>query len=847
VKSIRVLHVLIFILLLATVAQAREYDAARIQMIEAERRMREQRVLGRQCNPQNNCFEFLTSLETDENSPRYFGAIEAAAPTCLREVNNSQSQISSRFRNADDLRQFLSTAYPEIGSYAAQQAERCVVSDAGDASARVRVSKFFNNLLRFNEAATRAVEEIAAINSTLGLSNSTNLNCNFRGNESVNQAKRRCEEIKSSCSSATSQIARYAQQSQQDEPTYQALSDQLTQVTRTCNLLRSKYQNNRNSVSATNPERRICTQELVIRTFEERCTNYSWREVQQLDSCANAIERINTAKGEIASRNPWFRSANYFELRRTKSVSESITAQLNINKAELTTKLGEFAGAAKCILGTESADNCDITSYRETLAQTPDIDETYTSDTRRNGAMVYLRTQSCVEESIANVNGRTSIINNFAVDAGLTILTAGFGAGARAAMAAGRTVSTGARVGLAASLGGDAYYAAQSYRDVVNSCTQQVQRLESLQRSPAAQRCPGLNSASAQAELEYTNCATSAAIAALDSLPFFPAIPSLRTAIASARGTQAELRGVSSATRPSSALESLSVPLDRTGDIGGGARTSGLGSRAIYTANLPESALPYSTSIRDSTGSAVRPRNSLADYAPPGTRVEITDTLLASREQNGSAGLVRLGYVSGADGERIPVAVKTYYPSSSVSPQELERTMLDEARSAELCSELGICGRMRGVFRDSNGRWNIAMDVARGDFNGPVNARSFEDLETIISRLRGAGVRGVSDLQLFRSPEGRLMMIDPDAISLNRAAGPLSPQDIPFGYTSARTSVVRDAAASDGLTYLETLRRSDRAAWDALLANLSEVSTRDPQIRQKYGSYMLRFGYETAD
>lgn len=846
-KSSLILHVIFFIFLASSIADAREYDATRIQLIEAQRRMSEQRALGSQCNPQNNCFPFLKSLETDENSPRYFGAIEAAAPTCLQSVENPQAQINSRFNSAEDLRLYLSQKYTQIGSYATQQAERCVVSDAGDTSARMRVSKFYNNLIRFNEAATLAVEEIAAINATLGQSNSTGLDCSFRGNESVNQAKRRCEEIKSSCNSNTSQIERYAQQSRQDEPTFLALSQQLTQVRRTCDELTRKYQNNRSSVSAANPNSTICTSELVVRTFEQRCTNYSWQEVQKLDSCQVAIERINSAKGEIASRNPWFRTANYFEFRKTKSEAESITLQLNANKTELASKLAEFGGAAKCILGTESANNCDISDYRATLAQTPDIPERYTADRRENGAMVYLRTQSCVEDSIANVNGRTSIINNFALDAGLTILTGGFGAGARAAMLAGKAVPMGARIGLAASLAGETYYAAQSYRDVINSCTRQVQRLESLQRSSPAQQCPGLNSASAQAELEYTNCATSAALAALDTLPFFPALPSLRTAINSARNAQAEIRRTTaSAARSSSGLESLSVPLDRTGDIGGGARTSGIGSRAIYTANLPADSLPYSTAIRESSGTSIRPRNNLAEYST-GERVDVTDTLLASREQNGSAGLVRLGYVNSANGERVPVAIKTYYPSASVSPQELERTMLNEARSTQLCSELGICGQMRGVFRDANGRWNIAMDIARGDFNGPVNARSFEDLETIISRLRGAGVREVQDLQLFRSPEGRLMMIDADVISVNRAAGPLPPQDIPFGYTNTRTAVVRDAAASDGLNYLETLRRTDRAAWDALLGNLSEVSVRDPQIRQKYGAYMLRYGFETAD
>lgn len=738
-----ILLALFFTFIVHTKVQAREYDPARIQMLEAQRRMQGQRALGEQCNPQNTCSDFIETLESDENTPRFLGFIEAAAPVCQQIFDETRTQYAKRFTNAAALKQKLSQTYPELGTFAAQQAGRCVVSDAGDASARYRVSKFYNNLKRFNEGATRAFEEMAAINSLLGQSNA-NLDCEFTGSSSLQQAKTRCLQIKSNCNSGASQLANYAQQSTEEEPTYKALVDQLTQVNRTCNLLTEKFRNRSNIVSATNPSATRCEQILVNRTFEDFCTNYTWQELQQLNSCDNAKDKINIAKSEIESRNPWFRSANYFELRKTKSVSESIRLQVTTNKTELRNKITEYRDAAVCLMGFNQTENCDIEKYRKTLAETPDIPERYVQDTQQNGAMLYVRSQSCVEESIENVNGRTNIIRNFGRDATLTILTgglAGYALSARAAVAVGRAASVTARAAGAATLLADGYFASESYRDVIRSCGPQVQNLQALENSENSNRCPGPNSNRAQAERAYSSCAASAALAALDTLPFFPALPSLRQAAVNARSR------LGRSAPPPATRAAAGGASPRIGPAVGGVDPL---REAVESSNR-------NRMMSDAVEDNLNP--SLAN-ARVVRRIDTRNDPDFEGQSNNGIEILDI------NGER--VFSKITYSSREGAGGMPAARIEEEASYTRLLSDSGMGPNMRGTYLGSDGYYRIATDFVDGahvhtgflDNTENLRAATIDEMEEMAIRLLNSGVDPI-DLQFRVTASGRPFIIDP--------------------------------------------------------------------------------------
>ena len=737
----RILIFLFAAIVLGLTAQAREYDASRIQMIEAQRRLQNQRNLGEQCNSQDTCSDYVKTLERDENTPRVFGLIEAAAPVCQQIFTDTRTQIASRFSDANDLRQKLAQTYPELGTFVAQQAARCLASPAGDASSRYRVSKFYNNLKRFNEGATRAFEEVGAINALLGQSNA-DLDCRFAGSSTLPQARTRCSQIKSSCNSNSSQLASYAQLSEQEEPTYKAVTDQLSQVSRKCNGLTEKFRNRTNIVSAEKPTATTCEQVLVIRTFQNQCTNYTWQELQQLNSCSEAITKINIAKSEIEARNPWFRTANYFELRKTKSVSESIRLQVTTNKIELLKKVNQYRDSAVCLMGFNETANCDIEKYRETLAETPDIPESYVKDTKQNGAMLYMRSQSCVEESIENVNGRTNIIKNFARDATLTILTgglAGYAMGARAAVAVGRTASVAGRAAGAATLLADGYYASQSYRDVVKNCGAQVERLQSLDASSASNVCPTPDSNRAQAEREYSNCAASAALAALDTLPFFPAIPSLKNAIT-------RTRGQAPPTRPPS------LPPPSAGDV------------------VPSSVAGADEALRRSVATAQRNKlmnDTVADNlnpslanAPVVRKIDTkTDPDFEGQSNNGIE-------ILNINGER--VFSKVTFSSRDGAGGMPAARIEEEVTYTRLLSDSGMGPTMRGTYLGDDGYYRIATDFIDGahihtgflDNTQNLRAATVDEMEDMAIRLLNSGVDPI-DLQFRVNASGRPFIIDP--------------------------------------------------------------------------------------
>jgi hypothetical protein len=262
--------------------------------------------------------------------------------------------------------------------------------------------------------------------------------------------------------------------------------------------------------------------------------------------------------------------------------------------------------------------------------------------------------------------------------------------------------------------------------------------------------------------------------------------------------------------------------------------TTGRTLRALLTKDLAPADLPYSTTLRTPRPVSLPVSLEAAERAPVKS---VTDVAFASAEHSGSAGLVRLGSL--ADGR--PVALKAYHLRNN--PELLDKFMLEETRSAKLLSDLGVGPQFHGVWRDRDGSWNVVFDIARGDFSGnPVNMSTFHDLETILARLKGAGVAGFADLQMYRDRDGRLSVIDPGAAASDRR--PLSPDEEPNYAIYARMEQLQPAPAEHGRRYLAWLKASRPVAY----AQLRELIARrdDAYVKPLKDRYPEIFGARAA-
>jgi hypothetical protein len=219
----------------------------------------------------------------------------------------------------------------------------------------------------------------------------------------------------------------------------------------------------------------------------------------------------------------------------------------------------------------------------------------------------------------------------------------------------------------------------------------------------------------------------------------------------------------------------------------------------------------------------------------------ITNTVMASDEHSGSAGFVRLAVLE--DGR--PVVIKSYHTANRTdTPDTLARYTLEEAQSLQRQDELGIGPRFHGVVRDGD-RWAVVMDIVPGDFVGtPINARTFQDAETIIGRLRNGGYEDLGDFQKYRTQQGRLLSIDAGRVAAaqGRPDRCMSPNSGGGSYTSIRLPLIAEADAAVGIPYLENLRRTNPEAFTGLIEKMNSYNHRnDPwavRLRQRYGDYL---------
>jgi Flp pilus assembly pilin Flp len=293
---------------------------------------------------------------------------------------------------------------------------------------------------------------------------------------------------------------------------------------------------------------------------------------------------------------------------------------------------------------------------------------------------------------------------------------------------------------------------------------------------------------------------------------------------------------VAKATKTVDQLQEKAKPFTNAEEIPGGAggvMSSNKTGKYLRTQDIQPGDLPYESAIRPAQ--PVKLADTL-DEMPQAKVKKVTDTFLASDEHSGSAGVVRLAELE--DGR--PVATKTYYPSRGAITDE---EILSEARSAQLFSDLGIGPKYHGIYRDADGRLNVVMDVVPGDFSGTkVTAQTFDDLETVGARLKGAGIEDVGDFQLYRTQDGRLVAIDPgyaaDAIGRKAHSGV---DDVSGFMTRERMQQLGQADPDVGQAYLDQLKQTNPKAYESVIQKMKDPNTRR-WMGEKADEYVRRNG-----
>lgn len=523
--SVKMLLFSFLFLVLGNSAVRAEWDPTKAALTSATGKLQKIQNSAHLCVSAGPCSElqFLARLEAEDYSSKFFGLLQSRAPICQLAVDQVRNpQITNQFSSASDLQKQMAKMFPEIGSVNHQRIAQC--AKANDVSSRYKVAKYYQYMKRLNDGATRAVEELSAINRLLGENDP--LPC--EGNGVINQAYNRCLDLQAHCQASNNSLPAIAAQSADDEKKYLAAKDQIKSIDNQCLERALDYERFAQDVSPKNPEKVQCHQGQGTQDFVKICTSYHWDEKNKISQCQQARQSLQMTMAALEDANPWFRSENYFDLRKTKNVEESIHAQMLTNRVQLKKKVREFRDAGLCVNGFREAQSCDANQVRSLLAATPEIPERLGADKKNNSAFMYLEAQSCIEEGVRDQTTTAKVLNGAARDATLTILSAGVSGiamGAKTALAARGVSLEFAAISVGRSV--DAYYASDSYKEAYKQCAGDLENIELAARSMNTQ-CPGPKSNLAQAERAHSGCMSAVGFAALNTLPTVPLLPLTR-------------------------------------------------------------------------------------------------------------------------------------------------------------------------------------------------------------------------------------------------------------------------------------------------------------------------------
>ena len=129
------------------------------------------------CERPRDCMPFVSKLMDEDARPMSLGIVTSNVFKCQSVLDKSKNPASQKFDSPQELQQQFAKMFPEIGAANHQKISACNLNE--NISARYKISKFYLYNKRFNEGATKVVEELSAINNLLGQADP--LPCEGRG------------------------------------------------------------------------------------------------------------------------------------------------------------------------------------------------------------------------------------------------------------------------------------------------------------------------------------------------------------------------------------------------------------------------------------------------------------------------------------------------------------------------------------------------------------------------------------------------------------------------------------------------------------------------------------------
>ncbi|MBI4982917.1 MAG: hypothetical protein HZC15_07305, partial [Candidatus Omnitrophica bacterium] len=188
----------------------------------------------------------------------------------------------------------------------------------------------------------------------------------------------------------------------------------------------------------------------------------------------------------------------------------------------------------------------------------------------------------------------------------------------------------------------------------------------------------------------------------------------------------------------------------------------------LQTSDIAEEDLPYSVVMREQNKHGFVPSTLSEVPLIQDVRLPSEDVFLISKAMNGSAGVVKLGFLK--DGR--PVALKAYFTNRPLT----ERFMLMDYQGAYIADVLGIGPKVHGLFVDQKAKW-LVMDIVSGDFlnvaRQNIKLVTYRDLREIKLRLQNANINAMEgDFQYYITPQGRILIIDQGALAETEGYNP---------------------------------------------------------------------------
>ncbi len=448
---------------------------------------------------QNSCSNLLNIFKRDESTGMFFGMInDSPWDTCKKYLPDSKDISLNQLEKT--LAENNRTGLGLRNNYFSSHIEECFPkSDQSKPEAatqkKIVLTMGYDYLNRLKKSTSAMSEEVKRVNSIIGDPIEKGLPCD---KFSMPQDAKICGDIKDQKCKPRNELALYTD---------------------------SLYENAIEPLIALKQARKA-----LLENFSK--TRTLWRPESR-----NALKDLDNKMKSIESQFPILKGKELapFMASETRDgkipdktkLQTAIKNQLVENRTTLSKKLNENVDMNNCIVYGEESSCKDFTERFERVPPREEVMffEKGMSPENRTKARVasqLYNTNQCLDDFRGLKNEFNSFAADFSINVGLTIFTGGTGLLARAGGMGVKMAVAGHRAMLIA----DAAFLGKGVDEAINTCSKELNKLESMPTAAANTNnaCPvSLAAPESVVVANYQGCVTGAMMASLNALPFVPA------------------------------------------------------------------------------------------------------------------------------------------------------------------------------------------------------------------------------------------------------------------------------------------------------------------------------------